>query len=420
MGLFIKNQIYWPRFWFIFFILLLFNINIYAACPTINPDGSCKKSSSSKSSTTCSTGYYLDSKNKCIACPSGCIACTSDTICTECQPKYALVNNKEGLCMACPDYCLDSCSISSGPYGTYSYTCLTNIQPNPSNPSNPDSETCPQNSSITGTGEAITYTDWYCRCSSYRSIVKTVEGTEIPVNDPNKNCATACAEYFEDLKSGVTTTTEMPYSKITTSQCKCIDSSYSWDNASKSCTLKSQCPPGSSSTTSSVPAASWVCKCRCTNLNTNSPCPSRDTYEAQANPTNTDATECTNKCGPYGKSISQFPYLKAGKENCYCDRGLLWNGTSCSIDKTCPAGSVWCSDGSLSGCFTCPVFPTSISVCNGSKGTIAVQKCERPDTANQICYGRVGYTGGWDTQTELEEDCQCIPEKSFNYGPCRK
>ena len=117
------------------FILLLFNINIYAACPTINADGTCKKSASSKSTKTCNTGYYLDSKNNCVPCPTGCTACTSDTVCTECQPKYALVTNREGLCMACPQQCTDTCSITPGPYYTYDYMCLVSLPP--SSPTTP-------------------------------------------------------------------------------------------------------------------------------------------------------------------------------------------------------------------------------------------------------------------------------------------
>ncbi len=67
----------------------------------------------------CQPGYFLNSNNVCIACPTNCPTCSSATVCTSCVPGYNL--NSAGACVkACPA-CCPTCSYSS----TGVVTCLT-------------------------------------------------------------------------------------------------------------------------------------------------------------------------------------------------------------------------------------------------------------------------------------------------------
>ena len=68
----------------------------------------------------CSTGYFINNADTCTACPTSCISCISDSICTGCALGYTLAAGyTKGQCLACVSPC-NTCYSSQ----TYCTSCI--------------------------------------------------------------------------------------------------------------------------------------------------------------------------------------------------------------------------------------------------------------------------------------------------------
>ena len=352
---------------------------------------------------TCASNFYLDqTTNKCVVCPNKCLECTSNSNCTKCTADAFL---KNGKCLTCDDIPPPPRPSSVPAYiktwppmfswyfwnGSKCALCHYNGPGGDGNDGNYTyigsdgnlhcDKFCQSPNLLTG---CLGGGDYYCtgcaapcQLGEYTTYDKlTYQPKCIPCADIGEPGCLKCGYYYNDGYGGLT-----------------------WCN---------QCDAANGYAALVFHTSKFAVK-------------GPACYQACPNNSSAKGT------GPYLETINSI------KCNCldnnYTPVKIPGKALECiskdlAAKQSCPSGSFWCSDGSLSGCFTCPVFPTSISVCTGSNGTIKVDKCQRPTTANSICYGRtVGTgqsTGGWDSQTGLEEDCQCIDVHSASVSPCNK
>jgi hypothetical protein len=101
-------------------------------CPTIANCKQCSKTNL-QACAICNAGYYVNSPS-CVACPSQCTTCISDTICTGCVSGYTLPNSvTQGSCIACTSPCLtcatssDYCTSCVDGYTKKNWKCQNNI-----------------------------------------------------------------------------------------------------------------------------------------------------------------------------------------------------------------------------------------------------------------------------------------------------
>jgi len=93
--------------------LLIISIILLLHCDKVHSlscqDNNCKICSNYNYTNTCiqcNTGFYISSKNQCIACPPECKTCTDK--CIECINGYFLT--KSNICGRCPNNC-DQCKL---------------------------------------------------------------------------------------------------------------------------------------------------------------------------------------------------------------------------------------------------------------------------------------------------------------------
>lgn len=93
-------------------------------CPNISNCYSCDTLSSANC-IECASGYYLSLSKTCVTCPSNCLTCSSENVCTSAKDRYYLVldvsgnptgkvNACGGLCETCLNDALICLSCKSG------------------------------------------------------------------------------------------------------------------------------------------------------------------------------------------------------------------------------------------------------------------------------------------------------------------
>jgi hypothetical protein len=110
-------------------------ILVGATCVKCGQIANCSQCSQTKSQicSICLSGYHLKN-NLCESCPSNCITCISQTLCTGCQSGYTLVNStKQSQCLQCSSPCLTCqnfqsyCTSCISGYTKIGWKCQMNI-----------------------------------------------------------------------------------------------------------------------------------------------------------------------------------------------------------------------------------------------------------------------------------------------------